>query len=105
MTIRSIEGGAEAIGKPLGGAAKGAGAEKGADKGASFAETLKASIEEVNSIQHEADQAIEALVKGEDASIHDTMLAVEKADLSFRMMMQVRNKLLEAYREVMRTPM
>ncbi|MCA9773124.1 MAG: flagellar hook-basal body complex protein FliE [Myxococcales bacterium] len=102
MTIRSIEGGVEGVGKSLGGNPKGA---EAAGKGASFADTLKASMDEVNGLQHDADRAIEALVKGEDTSLHETMLAVEKADLSFKVMMQVRNKLLEAYREVMRTPM
>ncbi len=68
----------------------------------SFADALKDSISKVNDIQKEADVAIEALAKGESKNIHDTMIAVEKANLTFNMMLQVRNKLLAAYEEVMR---
>lgn len=79
-------------------------AAKGGE-GASFADTLKESMNRVNELQNESDAAIKALAKGESASLHETLLAVEKADLSFKLMMQVRNKLLDAYKEVMRTPM
>ena len=70
--------------------------------GVSFADTLAKSIEEVNHLQKEADQAIEKLASGESQNIHGTMLAVNKADVAFRMTMQVRNKIVEAYQEVMR---
>jgi len=72
---------------------------KGAD---SFANVLKDSLTQVNSLQHEADQAIQSLATGGPATLHDTMLAVEKAELSFKLMMQVRNKIVEAYQEVLR---
>lgn len=68
-----------------------------------FATVLKDSIEKVNKVQGEADQAIQGLAKGEVKNIHDTMIAIEKANLSFNLMLQVRNKLLAAYEEVMRT--
>src|ERR1700756_4354301 len=74
-------------------------ATKGAD---SFADVLKDSLTQVNSLQHEADQAIQSLATGGPATLHDTMLAVEKAELSFKLMMQVRNKIVEAYQEVLR---
>lgn len=70
---------------------------------ASFSEVLKDSLEKVNSLQNEADRAIVGLAKGDGANIHDAMIAVEKANLSFNMMVQVRNKLLAAYEEIMRT--
>ncbi len=72
-------------------------------KEGSFVDVLKESIEKVNTLQSEADVAIEGLVKGESKNIHDTMIAIEKANLSFNMMIQVRNKLLAAYEEIMRT--
>lgn len=70
--------------------------------GKSFADTLAESLNKVNSIQQEADQAIEKLVSGKTQNIHETMLAVGKADIAFRMTMQVRNKIVEAYQEVLR---
>src|SRR6185295_4722336 len=67
-----------------------------------FAGVLKNSIEEVNKLQQKAEAAITALATGEKASLHDTMIAMEQADLSFRRMMQVRNKIVDAYQEIMR---
>lgn len=74
--------------------------DKSGDK--SFGEVLKQSINEVNELQQEADQAIKELTTGENISIHQTMIALEKADISFKLLMQVRNKLVEAYQDVMR---
>ena len=56
----------------------------------------------INSLQHQADQAIAKVQLGNTGSIHEAMIALEKADISFRTMMQVRNKILEAYQEIMR---
>lgn len=67
-----------------------------------FSNVLKDSIEKVNSLQTEADKAIEGLAKGEVTNIHDTMIAIEKANVSFNMMVQVRNKLVQAYEEIIR---
>jgi len=71
--------------------------------GGGFADVLKESIEKVNAIQGEADQAIKGLATGQVNNIHETMIAIEKANLSFNMMVQVRNKLVQAYEEIMRT--
>jgi len=71
-------------------------------RGASFAHVLQDSLGQVNSLQNQADQAIESLATGGPATLHDTMLAVEKAELSFKFMMQVRNKIVEAYQEILR---
>ncbi|HEV7731439.1 MAG TPA: flagellar hook-basal body complex protein FliE [Candidatus Binatia bacterium] len=70
--------------------------------GPSFGDVLKDSLASVNDLQHQADRAITDLATGGPTSLHDTMLALEKADLSFRLMMQVRNKIVEAYQEVVR---
>ncbi len=77
------------------------GETKGTD-GPSFADTLAQSLDEVNSLQKEADVAIQDFVKGDTRNIHETMIAVGKADMAFRLTMQVRNKMVEAYQEVMR---
>jgi flagellar hook-basal body complex protein FliE len=68
----------------------------------SFAETMKASIAEVNQLQKQADQTIEALATGETKDVAQTMIAVEKANISFQLMTQIRNRIIEAYQEVMR---
>jgi len=73
-----------------------------ATRGASFANVLQDSLKQVNTLQGEADRAIESLATGGPATLHDTMLAVEKAELSFKLMMQVRNKIVEAYQEILR---
>ena len=70
--------------------------------GRSFGALLRESIQEVNRLQLEADRSIEELAIGQTGSVHDTMIAVEKAETSFRLMMQVRNKIVDAYHEVMR---
>jgi len=57
----------------------------------------------LKTMQKEADKAIEDFATGKTRNIHETMIAVNKADLAFRLTMQVRNKIVEAYQEVMRT--
>lgn len=67
-----------------------------------FGTVLKGMIGDINSLQNQADQAIAKVQLGNTGSIHEAMIALEKADISFRTMMQVRNKILEAYQEIMR---
>jgi flagellar hook-basal body complex protein FliE len=73
---------------------------KGADDGASFKDFLIKSIQDVNSAQQEANQAVETLMTGGDVDPASVLTAVEKADLAFRMMLQMRNKVLQVYQEV-----
>lgn len=68
--------------------------------GASFKETLLNSINEINVMQQDADKAVETLLTGGEANPAEVLTAVQKADLAFRMMMQVRNKLMQAFQEV-----
>lgn len=68
----------------------------------SFGSVLKSSLDEVNRLQQKADAAISALATGENVSLHETMIAMEQADVSFRLMMEVRNKIVEAYQEILR---
>lgn len=67
-----------------------------------FGEFLTDSISKVNSIQNEANVAMEKLASGESQNLHETLLAVEKADIAFRTMNQVRTKVIDAYREIMK---
>ena len=66
----------------------------------SFKEFLLDALDHVNSMQHDADQAVEQLATGDDVNAAEVLTAVQKADLSFRMMMQIRNKLVQAYQEI-----
>ena len=68
----------------------------------SFSELLSSSINDVNGLQKDADSAIQKLVSGESKNLHETLLAVEKADIAFKAMNQVRMKVIDAYKEVMR---
>src|SRR4051794_2585342 len=68
----------------------------------SFGDMLKESLDKANEIQLQADRAAKELAAGRNKNVHETMLMLEKADMSFRLMMQVRNKVLDAYREIMR---
>lgn len=68
---------------------------------AGFGQKLKEAISDVNQLQNEADTAMENVAKGE-LGVHEGMLAISKADLSLRLLVQVRNKVLDAYREISR---
>jgi flagellar hook-basal body complex protein FliE len=72
------------------------------EKGAGFGEILKDAISTVNELQKQSDQEIQKLMTGESQDLHTTVIAMQKADLSFQMMMQVRNKIVQAYQEIMR---
>lgn len=71
-------------------------------EGKTFSEILSKSFETVNEQQQQADQAIRELVSGRTKNIHETMLTIERADASLKLATQVRNKILDAYREIMR---
>ncbi len=67
-----------------------------------FGEMLKDSIAEVNRAQVSADRAAEQIAAGETKNLHEAMIKLEEADISLRLMVQVRNKAVEAYQEIMR---
>jgi flagellar hook-basal body complex protein FliE len=73
------------------------GQAKAAEGAGTFKDFLFQSIQEVNSMQQAADQAVEKLAVGGDVNPAEVLTAVQKADLAFRMMMQVRNKMVEAF--------
>ena len=68
----------------------------------SFAETLKDAVQNVNQAQQQADRKMEELATGKNHNIADVMITAEKADLSLKLMVQVRNKIIEAYQEIMK---
>ena len=68
----------------------------------SFGNLLQQAIDQVNQTQQEAESAAQDFAVGASQSIHDTIIRLEKADLSLRLLTQVRNKVVEAYQEVMR---
>lgn len=68
----------------------------------SFKNVLGDYLEEVNTLQHEADAQIQRLVAGETEDLHEVTMAMDEAEASFELMMEIRNKLVEAYREIMR---
>ncbi len=67
----------------------------------SFADTLKDSIMEINDSQQNADMAIEQVLTGE-LGIHEGMLKIQEADISLRLLLQVKRKVMDAYTEIMR---
>ncbi len=71
-----------------------------AAQGTSFKNVLLDSIQQVNQMQSEANQAVEKFATGGEVNPAEVLTAVQKADLAFRLMMQVRNKLVQAYEDV-----
>ena len=70
--------------------------------GTGFSDTLKEAINEVDASQKEADRQITSFVAGEQENVHDVMIAMNEAKLSFQLMTEVRNKMLDTYQELMR---
>ena len=70
--------------------------------GVSFEDVLSDSIKSVDKLQHDASEAIQKVNTGDADSVDEVMTAVEKADIAFRSLMQIRNKLVDAYEELLR---
>lgn len=68
----------------------------------SFAETLGTAVQQVNQLQKSADKAIQNLATGRTDNVADVMVQTEQADIALKLMMQVRNKIIDAYQEVMK---
>jgi len=71
---------------------------------AGFDRLLGKFVNEVSDLQKQVDASVRRGASGEPEEVHDMLLAVNKAELSFRLLVEVRNKLVEAYQEVMRLP-
>ena len=70
--------------------------------GEGFADALQTAVGKVNDTQVAADTAVEKLQTGETRNLHEVMISMEKADISMRLLLQVRNKVIDAYQEIMR---
>ena len=68
----------------------------------SFADTLKEAMGNVNQLQKSADRGAQDLATGKTDNVADVMIATEKADIALRVMVQVRNKIIDAYQEIMK---
>jgi flagellar hook-basal body complex protein FliE len=68
----------------------------------SFAQYLKNAIEKVNESQIQSDQLTEKLATGQNVDLHNVMIAAEKANITLQTAIEIRNKVIEAYQEIMR---
>lgn len=68
----------------------------------SFANELKNAINQVNQYQVQSDQLTDKLIRGENVELHDVMIAAQKANITLNATVEVRNKVIEAYQEMMR---
>ncbi len=76
------------------------GVNQTSETGQTFKDLLIEGIQQVNSMQQDADQAVQQLMTGGDVDPSSVLTSIQKADMSFRMMMQIRNKLMQAYQEI-----
>ncbi len=102
MSDMRIQGNFKPLGASLNLPTPGQAPGQSGEAGKPFGQVLSESLTEVNNLQLKADTAVENLASGKSTNIHETMIAISKADLAFRMTLQVRNKVIEAYQEVMR---
>ncbi|HXZ79910.1 MAG TPA: flagellar hook-basal body complex protein FliE [Terriglobales bacterium] len=79
-----------------------AAAPRPSDRERGFGDVLQAAIGEVDQLHQGAEENVAAVLAGKGAEVHSAMIAVEKADLSFQLMLQVRNKVVAAYQEIAR---
>jgi flagellar hook-basal body complex protein FliE len=85
---------------PSSGGATGVGSTDSSQK--SFSDTLRDAIGSVNALHKASDKATQELATGKTDNVADVMIASEKADIALRLMVQVRNKIIDAYQEVMK---
>jgi flagellar hook-basal body complex protein FliE len=69
-----------------------------------FNDTLRTAMDQIGRLQGEADSKVNQLLNGNGQDVHSAMIAVEKANLAFEMMVQVRNKIVSAYQTVSGIP-
>ncbi len=69
--------------------------------GQAFADTLKQALEDVDQSQHRADAKLAELATGQSPDLHGTMIALEEADITLRATLSVRDKMVDAYQQIM----
>ncbi|MBC5630944.1 flagellar hook-basal body complex protein FliE [Clostridium sp. NSJ-6] len=74
--------------------------EKNIDEKKSFSDVISNAINNVNEKQINADNSIESLIKGDDITMHEVMLSMQESQLSMQLLIEVRNKMVEAYQEI-----
>jgi len=79
----------------------GAPAARQGAKGAGFTDAVKQAVSSANKMQVDAEESIEKLLAGKITNVYEVVNAVAKADISFKMLIELRNKLLEAYKQTM----
>ena len=67
-----------------------------------FRDVLHSAIDDIHQLEGQAESKVAGVIEGNGTDLHTAMIAVEKADLSFQLMMQVRNKIVSAYEEISR---
>ncbi len=67
-----------------------------------FADQLRSAMDEMGELRTQAETKVAGVLEGSGGDVHTALIAVEKADLSFQLMMQVRNKIVSAYQEISR---
>jgi flagellar hook-basal body complex protein FliE len=72
------------------------------ESGADFKQSLKTALQGVNDLQLQAADQVNRLVAGEQVDLHDVMISAEEASVAFELLMEIRNKLLDAYQEIQR---
>jgi flagellar hook-basal body complex protein FliE len=77
-------------------------AESASPSGSGFADTLRGALDEMGELSSQAETKVAGVLTGNGTDVHTALIAVEKADLSFQLMMQVRNKIVSAYQEISR---
>ncbi len=78
---------------------------QGNNKSENFMDVLMGAIGEVNTLQKSAEASAEKLALGDESYLHNTMIAYEKANLALQLTVEVRNRIMEAYQEIMRIQM
>lgn len=73
------------------------------EEGSTFAEVLKGYVEGVSNLERAADVQLDGVVQGKATNPHEVMMAIQEANLALDMMIEIRNKLLDTYRELIRT--
>lgn len=76
--------------------------DSGAQDTKSFADTLSDAVTKVNELSQTADVQMQKLATGETKNIPEVMISVEKASIAFKLLTQVRNKMIDAYQEIMK---
>ena len=98
MSVGIVSGLLTAI--PAGTDGFGIGGSQSESSGGGFGDVLKSAINRVSNLQGDADQQVNSLLQGGQEDMSKTMISVEKADVAFQLMMQVRNKVVSAYQDI-----